>query len=44
MEPNEEAGRETLLRRLSIDLTGFPPDISLQEKFATDNSVTQRIK
>ena len=38
MEPNEEAGRETLLRRLSIDLNGLPPDITLQEKFAADNS------
>jgi hypothetical protein len=34
--PNEEAGKETLLRRLSIDLTGLPPDPDTQEKFLND--------
>jgi Protein of unknown function (DUF1553)/Protein of unknown function (DUF1549)/Planctomycete cytochrome C len=38
LSPNKEAEKETLLRRLSIDLTGLPPDIDLQDKFISDNS------
>lgn len=38
LSPNEEAGKEAILRRLSIDLTGLPPDIRLQDKFRADNS------
>jgi hypothetical protein len=38
LEPNEEADKERLLKRVSFDLTGLPPDISLQEKFLADVS------
>jgi hypothetical protein len=38
LEPNEEADRETLLRRVSIDLTGLPPDVASQEAFLNDVS------
>jgi hypothetical protein len=33
LSPNEEADPETLLRRISIDLTGLPPDIATQDAF-----------
>jgi hypothetical protein len=36
LEPNEEADRETLLRRVSIDLTGLPPDVKSQDEFLKD--------
>ncbi|MEL6671646.1 MAG: PSD1 and planctomycete cytochrome C domain-containing protein [Bacteroidota bacterium] len=38
MEPNPEADKERLLKRLSFDLTGLPPTIELQDKFLTDES------
>lgn len=38
LKPNEEADKERLLKRLSFDLTGLPPSLELQEKFANDNS------
>lgn len=38
LEPNEEATKEQLLKRLSIDLTGLAPSLNLQRKFAADNS------
>jgi hypothetical protein len=38
LEPNEEADKERLLKRVTFDLTGLPPDISLQEKFLADRS------
>ncbi len=38
LKPNPEAEKEKLLKRLSFDLTGLPPSIELQEKFANDNS------
>ncbi len=38
LEPNEEADKERLLKRVSFDITGLPPSISLQEKFLHDNS------
>ncbi|MBK8506682.1 MAG: DUF1553 domain-containing protein [Saprospiraceae bacterium] len=34
---NEEADRETLLRRLSFDLTGLPPSIEVMDSFLADN-------
>lgn len=36
--PNNEADKETLLRRLSLDLTGLPPSMDLMERFMADNS------
>ena len=38
LEPNEEADKERLLKRVSFDLTGLPPSIEQQEKFLNDNS------
>ncbi|MEK6783638.1 MAG: PSD1 and planctomycete cytochrome C domain-containing protein [Bacteroidota bacterium] len=36
--PNLEADREHLLKRLSFDITGLPPSLSLQDEFLNDNS------
>ena len=36
--PSPEAGRETLLRRLSLDLTGLPPTAADIDNFRTDPS------
>jgi hypothetical protein len=38
MKPNEVADKETLLKRVSFDLTGLPPSLELQDKFFKDNS------
>jgi hypothetical protein len=40
LEPNPEADKERLLKRLCFDLTGLPPDISAQKKFLSDASDT----
>lgn len=36
LSPNEEADPETILRRVSVDLTGLPPDLAKQEAFLKD--------
>lgn len=36
--PNEEADKERLLKRLSLDLTGLPPSLSLMDGFLADQS------
>ena len=36
--PSPEASRETLIRRLSLDLTGLPPSIQEVEEFSRDTS------
>lgn len=36
--PNGEADKETLLRRLSLDLTGLPPSLKLMERFLSNQS------
>lgn len=36
--PNEEADKERLLKRLSLDITGLPPSLDLQDRFMKDNS------
>lgn len=33
LEPSEEADKERLLKRLSLDITGLPPTVDMQEKF-----------
>jgi hypothetical protein len=33
LEPSEEASREQLIKRLSLDLTGLAPSLALQQKF-----------
>ncbi|MEX2595133.1 MAG: PSD1 and planctomycete cytochrome C domain-containing protein [Anditalea sp.] len=38
LKPNHEANKEMLLRRLSLDLTGLPPDMALMESFLADES------
>ncbi|MHA4739134.1 PSD1 and planctomycete cytochrome C domain-containing protein [Dyadobacter sp. MSC1_007] len=38
LEPSEEASREQLIKRLSLDLTGLAPSLALQQKFEKDES------
>ncbi len=34
--PNAEADKERLLKRVSLDLTGLPPDLKMMDKFLAD--------
>lgn len=38
LSPNETASKSSLLKRVSLDLTGLPPSIELQNEFLADNS------
>ncbi|TAE34212.1 MAG: DUF1553 domain-containing protein [Cytophagales bacterium] len=38
LKPNPEADKEHLLRRLSLDLTGLPPSLTLMDSFLADKS------
>lgn len=38
LEPNPEADRERLLKRVSFDLTGLPPSLDLMDRFLADTS------
>ena len=38
MQPNEEADKERLLKRLSLDLTGLPPTLAQMDAFLADTS------
>ena len=38
LNPSNEASRRTLIRRLSLDLTGLPPTLAEVESFLTDSS------
>src|SRR3546814_740260 len=38
LEPNEQADKEHLLRRVSIDLTGLPPELETMDAFLDDES------
>lgn len=37
-KPNEEADKERLLKRVSLDITGLPPSIRLMDEFLADKS------
>lgn len=38
MTPNQQADKERLLKRVSLDLIGLPPDMELMNRFMADNS------
>ncbi|MBC7629211.1 PSD1 and planctomycete cytochrome C domain-containing protein [Ferruginibacter sp.] len=38
LSPNEEADKERLLKRVSLDLTGLPPTVEMMDKFLADTS------
>ncbi len=38
LSPNDEAGKERLLKRVCFDVTGLPPSIEMQERFLNDQS------
>ncbi len=38
LSPNEEADRATLIRRVTLDLTGLPPNLEEVEQFLSDQS------
>jgi len=38
LKPAKEADREALLKRVSLDLTGLPPSLEMQERFLEDKS------
>jgi len=38
LKPNEEADKERLLKRISLDITGLPPSVEMMDKFLADNS------
>ncbi|WP_316792160.1 PSD1 and planctomycete cytochrome C domain-containing protein [Pedobacter frigoris] len=38
LEPNEEADKERLLKRASLDITGLPPDLQMMDRFMADKS------
>ncbi|TDE10267.1 PSD1 and planctomycete cytochrome C domain-containing protein [Dyadobacter psychrotolerans] len=38
IQPNEEADRERLLKRLSLDITGLPPTLKMMDDFLADKN------
>jgi Protein of unknown function (DUF1553)/Protein of unknown function (DUF1549)/Planctomycete cytochrome C len=38
LSPNEEADKERLLKRVSLDLTGLPPSLDMMDRFLNDQS------
>ena len=37
LEPNENADKERLLKRISLDITGLPPTLDMMDQFLADN-------
>jgi len=44
IEPNEASDRERLLKRASLDITGLPPSIDMQNRFLADQSANAYYK
>ena len=38
LQPNEEADKERLLKRICLDITGLPPSVDMMDKFLADKS------
>ncbi|MGZ5218516.1 MAG: PSD1 and planctomycete cytochrome C domain-containing protein [Chitinophagaceae bacterium] len=38
LQPNEEADKERLLKRICLDITGLPPSVAMMDKFLADKS------
>lgn len=38
LQPNDEADKERLLKRICLDITGLPPTIEMMDKFLADKS------
>jgi len=38
LSPNEQADKERLLKRASLDVTGLPPSLEMMDEFLADNS------
>jgi hypothetical protein len=38
LSPNEEADKERLLKRISLDITGLPPTVEMMDRFMADKS------
>lgn len=38
LTPNEEADKERLLKRISLDITGLPPSVEMMDKFLNDKA------
>ena len=38
MTPNQEADKERLLKRVSLDITGLPPSLGMMDRFLADKS------
>jgi hypothetical protein len=38
LEPNEEADKERLLKRVALDVTGLPPSLEMMDRFLADAS------
>jgi hypothetical protein len=43
LSPNEQADKERLLKRISLDITGLPPSLEMMDKFSADNSENIRM-
>src|SRR5258706_2189216 len=44
LSPNEEADKERLLKRASLDITGLPPSFEMMDRFLLDKSATAYVE